>query len=71
MNEIAEELFNPLLVLEDDRVKLRIIKPEDIPFLKDIALDPSIWKHFVTEINSEEDLVVKASPKTVAFISIK
>jgi RimJ/RimL family protein N-acetyltransferase len=53
---IKERLFDPLQILESDRISLRHIQKSDFELLKAIAYDPSIWKHFTVEILSDQEL---------------
>ncbi|WP_217606640.1 GNAT family N-acetyltransferase [Chitinophaga sp. GbtcB8] len=57
MKTNEERLFDSRLTLENDRVKVRIVSPDDIGQLKDIAFDPSIWTYFTSEISTEQQLV--------------
>jgi RimJ/RimL family protein N-acetyltransferase len=41
--------------LEDDRVRLRPLGPQDRESLHAIAFDPDIWRYFVTRVDSEQD----------------
>ncbi|GAA3440094.1 GNAT family N-acetyltransferase [Kutzneria kofuensis] len=41
--------------LEDDRVRLSPLRPEDRESLHAIAFDPDIWRYFVTRVDTEQD----------------
>ena len=41
--------------LENDHVRLRPISPEDRESIHDIAMDPVIWRYFVSLVETEED----------------
>ena len=56
MKTIEDKLFNPQLLLENDRVKLRIITMGDIDQLSEVALDSNIWTYFTVDISNESDL---------------
>ena len=47
------EAFPPDLCLETSLVRLRTVQDEDIPALRLLASDPSIWKYFSTELHHE------------------
>jgi len=51
-----EILFDSQLVLENEKVKVRVLRKEDFAQLKRIAFYPEIWKYFTCEIMSEEIL---------------
>jgi RimJ/RimL family protein N-acetyltransferase len=42
-------------ILENDHVRLRPISPEDRESIHAIAMDPVIWRYFVTLVETEED----------------
>lgn len=44
------------LVLENARVRLRRVGVGDIDAFREIAFDPAIWRHFVTRIETADDL---------------
>jgi N-acetyltransferase len=52
----TEALFNPALVLENARIKLRIVQKADIEELETIAYEPSIWSYFTSEIANKQEL---------------
>ncbi len=54
---IIDKLFDPDLVLENDKVQLRIIEAEDFDSLQKIAFDAKIWEYFTAEILSKEALL--------------
>jgi RimJ/RimL family protein N-acetyltransferase len=41
--------------LENEHALVRPIRPEDRPSLRAIALDPGIWRYFVTRVETEAD----------------
>lgn len=49
-------LFDPALLLEDEKVQLRIVSLGDLPQLKEIAFDAAIWTYFTTEIITAQEL---------------
>ena len=67
MKTIAEILFDPALSLENDRVRLRMVKLDDLEQLKTIALDPSIWTWFTSEIRDETDMLASICDAMVDF----
>lgn len=42
-------------VLENDHVLLRPLTPDDRESLREIAMDPEIWRYFVSLVESDED----------------
>jgi N-acetyltransferase len=74
----AEILFNPDVVVENDSVKLRVVSLNDLPQLRKIALEPSIWTYFTSELSSENDLLKYvenalqdfSNRKTIPFVII-
>jgi RimJ/RimL family protein N-acetyltransferase len=47
------EAFPPDLSIETSLVKLRTVQDEDIPVLRLLASEPSIWKYFSAELHIE------------------
>lgn len=43
-------------ILEDDQIRLRLLRDSDVADLKEIAFDPSIWTYFTSEIKDELNL---------------
>jgi RimJ/RimL family protein N-acetyltransferase len=64
-------LFNPKLIIENENVSLRIVSMDDIPFLKKIAIDKSIWTYFTDEINSLQDLEIYVKNLLIQFADYK
>jgi len=56
IERIKNRLFDPNLILENDRVRLQIISREEIPKLEKIACDPAIWEYFTIEITNDIEL---------------
>jgi RimJ/RimL family protein N-acetyltransferase len=44
------------IVLENDAVRLRALTHDDRAMLRDIVFDPDIWRYFVAQVASEDDL---------------
>lgn len=42
-------------VLENEHVQLRPIRPDDYEPVRAIAMDPDIWRYFITAVRTDED----------------
>ena len=67
LKEPIERLFNPNLILENGKIKLRIVSLDDISELKKIAFEPKIWEYYVVEMTSENDLLEYVENKLEEF----
>ena len=56
MRPIEDRLFDSQLVLENQRILLRIVTQKDVDQLREVAFDPSIWAYFTVDISNEDDL---------------
>jgi RimJ/RimL family protein N-acetyltransferase len=62
--------------LEGQYVRLEALRPAHFDALKDIALDPSIWRYMLQPVRTEDDLhawidAAIASPATLAWVTIQ
>lgn len=51
-----DEAFPDNLILEDERISLRLLSTYDFEQLKDISKDDHIWTYFTKELSSENEL---------------
>lgn len=49
-------LFDREIILEDDKVILRPVKPGDIDGFRKIFFDDDVWMHTISKITTEEEL---------------
>lgn len=54
--EEYQKLFDPNVLIEDDKVKLRVVSLNDIKDLLKIVLNDAIWQFYIIKIDSIDEL---------------